>query len=152
MAKKYPDLERGESASKTGRQHIPPRLYKEAVHLNNLRDKLLDLLSGTNALNARARIGEIEALLDKYIPGVEKMKTRLRKYEAEYKSLSSENADLESRLQVADEQRREKLTNRLKYGEMEQELRELHKIVDTIPPEIIAANTRLMSRKNEPEI
>ena len=23
---------------------------------------------------------------------------------------------------------------------------------DTIPPEIIAANTRLMSRKNEPEI
>ena len=152
MAKKYPDLERGESASKTGRQHIPPRFYKEAVHLNSLRDKLMDLLSGTNALNARARIGEIEALLDKYIPGVEKMKTRLRKYEAEYKSLSSENADLESRLQVADEQRREKLANRLKYGEMEQEIRELHKIVDTIPPEIIAANTRLMSRKNEPEI
>ncbi len=83
MVRKYPDLERGESASETGRQHIPPRLYKEAVHLNSLRDKLMDLLSGTNALNARARVGEIEALLDKYIPGVEKMKTRLRKYEAE---------------------------------------------------------------------
>ena len=100
MVKKYPDLERGESASETGRQHIPPKLYKEAVHLNGLRDKLMDLLSGTNTLNARARVGEIEALLDKYIPGVEKMKTRLRKYEAEYKTLSSENADLESRLQT----------------------------------------------------
>ena len=29
MVKKYPDLERGESASETGRTHIPPRLFKE---------------------------------------------------------------------------------------------------------------------------
>ena len=29
MVKKYPDLERGESASETGRDHIPPRLFKE---------------------------------------------------------------------------------------------------------------------------
>ena len=27
MVKKYPDLERGESASETGRTHIPPRLF-----------------------------------------------------------------------------------------------------------------------------
>ena len=27
MVKKYPNLERGESASKTGRTHIPLRLY-----------------------------------------------------------------------------------------------------------------------------
>ena len=32
MAEKYPDLERGESASMTGREHIPPRLFKEAAH------------------------------------------------------------------------------------------------------------------------
>ena len=29
MVKKYPDLERGESASETGRDHIPPRVFKE---------------------------------------------------------------------------------------------------------------------------
>ena len=34
MVKKYPDFERGESASETGRTHIPPRLFKEAVRLN----------------------------------------------------------------------------------------------------------------------
>lgn len=33
MVKKYPDLERGEAASVTGREHIPPRLFKEAAHL-----------------------------------------------------------------------------------------------------------------------
>ena len=30
MVKKYPELERGESASETGRNHIPPRVFKEA--------------------------------------------------------------------------------------------------------------------------
>ena len=29
MVKKFPDLERGESASQTGRDHIPPRVFKE---------------------------------------------------------------------------------------------------------------------------
>ena len=33
MVEKYPDLERGEAASMTGREHIPPRLFKEAAHL-----------------------------------------------------------------------------------------------------------------------
>ena len=34
MVEKYPDLERGESASKTGRKHIPTRLFKQAVNLS----------------------------------------------------------------------------------------------------------------------
>ncbi len=29
MVKKYPDLERGESACQTGRERIPPRLFKD---------------------------------------------------------------------------------------------------------------------------
>ena len=31
MVEKYPDLERGESASKTGRKHIPTRLFKHCL-------------------------------------------------------------------------------------------------------------------------
>ncbi len=142
MSEKYPDLERGESASETGRQHIPPRLYKEAVHLNGLRDKLMDLLSGTNVLNAKARAGEIEALLERYIPGVENMKTKLKKYDTEYRALTAENAALETELEKAQDAGKEKIANRLKYAGMEQELRELHKVVDSIPPEILAAYAR----------
>ena len=152
MVKKYPDLERGESASETGRQHIPPRLYKEAVHLNSLRDRIMELLAGTNILNAKSRAEEIETLLNRYIPGVEKMKTRLRKYDAEYKALAAENAELETKLEKAEDARRETFANRLKYAGLEREIRELHKIVDAIPPEIIEANSRLSSRKNELEI
>lgn len=40
VVKKYPVLERGESAPKTERDHIPPRLFKGMVHLNKQRKKL----------------------------------------------------------------------------------------------------------------
>lgn len=139
MVKKYPELERGESASETGRAHIPPRLYKEAVHLNTLKDKIMELLSGTNPLNARSRAAEIEKLLDKYIPGVETMKTRLRKYDTEYKTLTAENAELEGKLRTAEDAGKERIANRLKYAGMEKELQELHSMLDNIPPEIVTA-------------
>ena len=73
MVKKYPDLERGRSASETGRDHIPPRIFKEMTQLTKQRRKLEELLSGVNALNAKSRIGEIAEFLDKYIPAVERM-------------------------------------------------------------------------------
>ena len=52
MVKKYPDLERGESASETGRDHIPPRLFKEAVRLNRMKEQILKLMTDTNLLKA----------------------------------------------------------------------------------------------------
>lgn len=85
MVRKYPDLERGESASETGRTHIPPRLFKEAAHLNRQRDMLMKLLGEINPLNAKKKSAEIEALLEQYIPGVERMQTQMRKYDAAYK-------------------------------------------------------------------
>ena len=149
MARKYPELERGESASETGRRYIPPRLYKEAIHLNALRDRIMELLSGTNPLNAKARSAEIAGLLDEYIPGVEKMKTRLRKYDSEYKTLTAERAELESKLEAAENAGKEKIAERLKYAGMERELRELHTMVDSIPPEILKAAVKGARNKSK---
>ena len=56
MVKKYPDLERGESASETGRDHIPPRLFKEAVHLNRMKEQILKLMTDTNLLNKKRKL------------------------------------------------------------------------------------------------
>ena len=81
MVKKYPDLERGESASETGRTHIPPRLFKEAVHLNRMKDQIMAILNESNPFNKKAKAEELAELLDKYIPGVEVMRTKLKKYE-----------------------------------------------------------------------
>ena len=46
MVKKFPDLERGESASLTGRDHIPPRVFKEMTRLTKQKEKLGQLLTG----------------------------------------------------------------------------------------------------------
>ena len=76
MVKEYPDLERGESASETGRDHIPPRVFKEMTQLNKQKEKLEQLLTGINAFNAKGRAAEIGKLLDSYIPNVEKIKAQ----------------------------------------------------------------------------
>ena len=55
MVKKFPDLERGESASLTGRDHIPPRVFKEMTRLTKQKDKLGQLLTGINPFNAKSR-------------------------------------------------------------------------------------------------
>ena len=142
MVKKYPDLERGESASKTGRDHIPPRLFKEAVHLNRMKEQILKLMTDTNLLNKKSKMEELEALLDKYVPATEALRTKLRKYDKAYKMLSDENSALEAELQTAKDASKEKIADRLKYGKTEQELCELHALIDNIPPEIVAAYRR----------
>ena len=142
MVKKYPDLERGESAGETGRDHIPPRVFKEAVHLNRMKEQILKLMTDTNLLNKKSKMEELEALLDKYVPATEALRTKLRKYDKAYKALSDENSALEAELQTAKDTSKEKIADRLKYGKTEQELCELHALIDNIPPEIAAAYRR----------
>lgn len=142
MVKKYPDLERGESASKTGCDHIPPRLFKEAVHLNRMKEQIMAILNDTNPFNKKAKAEELAALLGKYVPGAEALRTKLRKYDKAYKALSDENSALEAELQTAKDASKEKIADRLKYGKTEQELCELHALIDNMPPEIVAAYRR----------
>ena len=139
MVGKYPDLERGESASKTGRDHIPPRLFKEAVHLNRLKEQIMAILNDTNPFNKKTKAEELAALLDKYIPGAEAMRTKLRKYDAAYRELTAENAALEKQLgATSKESVRKKLEISQKLGELE----ELHRMVDALPSEILQAAKR----------
>ena len=144
MVKKYPDLERGESASETGRDHIPPRLFKEAVHLNRRKEQIMAILNDTNPFNKKTKAEELAALLDKYIPGAEAMRTKLRKYDAAYRELTAENAALEKQLGAASKESvRKKLEISQKLGELE----ELHRMVDALPPGILQAAKRAAAYK-----
>ena len=97
MVQKYPDLERGESASQTGRDHIPPRIFKEMTRLNKQRQKLDELLTGIGPLNSKKRAAEISKLLDGYIPAVEKMHTQLKKYNVTFTETATENKRLKKK-------------------------------------------------------
>ena len=138
MVKKYPDLERGESASETGRDHIPPRLFKEAVHLNRMKEQIMAILNDTNPFNKKAKLDELEALLGKYIPG--------KKYDAAYKALTAENAALEKQLGAAS---KESVRKKIEVNEKLRELDELHCMVDGIPPEILRAAKQVAAHKQQ---
>ena len=138
MVGKYPDLERGESASETGRTHISPRLFKEAVHLNRMKDQIMAILNDSNPFNKKSKAEELEALLDKYIPGVEAMRTKLKKYDKTYKELTEENAELEKELNSAS---RESIQKKLEIQRKLSELDELRRTVDSIPDAVIREYT-----------
>ena len=144
MVKKYPDLERGESVSETGRTHIPPRLFKEAVHLNRMKDQIMAILNDSNPFNKKAKAEELEALLDKYIPGVEIMRTKLKKYDKTYKELTEENAELEKKLSSAS---RESIQNKLETQRKLSELDELRRTVEVLPPEILQEAKKVIAHK-----
>ena len=85
---------------------------------------------------------EMGAVRDKNEPTSEAMRTKLKKNDTAYRELSDENTALEAELKTTQNAGREKIANKLKYGKMEQELSELHALMDNIPPEIIAAYRR----------
>ena len=144
MVKKYPDLERGESASETGRTHIPPRLFKEAVHLNRMKDQIMVILNESNPFNKKAKAEELAELLDKYIPGVEVMRTKLKKYDKTYKELTEENAELEKKLSSAS---RESIQKKLETQRKLSELDELRRTVEVLPPEILQEAKKVIAHK-----
>ena len=146
MVKKFPDLERGESASETGRDHIPPRLFKEAVHLNRMKEQIMAILNDTNPFNKKVKLDELEALLGKYVPGAEALRTKLKKYDAAYKTLTAENAALEKQLGAAS---KESVLKKLEINEKLRELDELHRMVDGIPPEILQAAKQVSAHKQQ---
>ena len=146
MVKKYPDLERGESADETGRTHIPPRLFKEAVHLNRMKDQIIAILNDSNPFNKKAKAEELEALLDKYIPGVEEMRTKLKKYDKTYKELIEENAELEKKLASAS---KESVQKKLEINQKLNELDELRRTVEVLPTEVLQAAKKVIAHKQQ---
>jgi len=146
MVKNYPDLERGESAGETGRDHIPPRVFKEAVYLNQMKEQIMAILNDTNPFNKKAKAEELAALLGKYVPGAEALRTKLKKYDADYKALTAENAAMEKQLDASS---KESILKKLEINEKLRELDELHRMVDGIPPEILQAAKQVAAHKQQ---
>ena len=164
MVQKYPELERGQSASETGRDHIPPRIFKEMTRLDKQRKKLEELLADVTTFNAKSRIEAIQALLEKYVPNVERMQTQLKRYsgaftdtaaenkrlKAEVAALKGDKAELEKQLKAATT---ESIQKKLRTGKLQEDYEKARSILSRIPPEVLryyTANTRLEPGKSTP--
>ena len=148
MVKEYPTLQRGESAASTGRTHIPTQLFKQAAHLTKQKEKLVQLLGEISPLNAKAKSREIAALLDTYIPGVEKLMTKLKKSSKAGKELRAEIADLKKEVNrsKASTLRQLELEKQVQeLDDLQQTVKSLRKTVDAIPEEILAEYRQINS-------
>ena len=152
MVKKYPDFERGESASETGRTHIPPRLFKEAVRLNRQKEKITRLLSEITPLNAKKKSAEIESILTDYIPSVETLMTRMKKANHTVKELNEEIASLKQEVNSskASIQRQLELTRKVQeLDALRQTVEELEGIIRSLPPEIVKEAKKTMKKQED---
>lgn len=145
MVKKYPDLERGESASQTGREHIPPRLFKEVVHLNRQRDIILKTLKEITPFNSGKKSLEVAEMIEKYISGSEDMRSELKKLDRAFAELKSEKAKLENEV----ESRKESVQKRLEIARKLNDYEDLKQTVEAIPPEILRAYSTLKVKEKE---
>ena len=152
MEKKYPDLERGESASETGRTHLPPRIFKQATRMHRLEQKLKELLFSINPMNAKRVREEILKVLDEYIPGVAELMTKTKALKRSEKELLGEIAVLkkEANNSKPSVQRLLELEKKVQeQEELQRTIASLQQTLTTIPPEIIAEYNDPKSERKE---
>ena len=135
MVEQYPDLERGESASKTGRKHIPTRLFKQAVNLSKQARAIEAVLSGITPLNAGKKKEEALSMLKKWFPQMENFSGQLKKYKVTINDLLAENEKLEVRAKASE---KGKMNDTMERAKLKSELDDMRRLVDRIPPEILA--------------
>jgi len=145
MVKKFPDLERGESASATGRRHIPTRVFKQEANLSKQAARIQSEIDSINPINAGKKKVEIAALLDKFFPRMENFETQVRKYQREINSLAKENTSLEKKLDAA----KPSVKDQLESGKLQQEIQFLRQFYTDTPDEYKATH-RAAQQKQPP--
>ena len=162
MAAQYPDLERGKSASITGRTHIPPRLFKQAESFDKQIRSIVALMDDTNAFNAKKNVEEVKRRLQKLFPKLTKFKETLNAYGNAYKELKQEKATLEkkvSRLEKEKDELKEqvkaagekKMADRLAVKQLEADYKNLVRRVEKYAPELLRGvpeKNKEMKRRN----
>ena len=153
MVKKYPDLERGESASETGRDHIPTRVFKQMSRLTKQMEKLDAMLADVKFTNYKDKTAQIAAFLEKYIPDVAAMETQMKKYEkffktadGKQKALEKKNAELTEALEKSEQQ---STLKKLQEARLQSDYERVKGILDRIPPEILREYTHRSTQKHD---
>ena len=148
MVKKYPDLERGESASKTGRTHIPPRLFKKATKLRRLEQTLRELLGNINPMNAKRVREEVLKILDEYIPGVAELMTKAKALKQAEKELKAEIAQLKKEADSS----KPSIQRLLELEKKVQEQEELQRTISSLQQTLTAIPPEIIAEYNEPKL
>jgi len=134
MVKSFPDIERGESASRTGRKHIPTRVFKQAVKLTRQAAVITETLNSINPLNTGKKKEEILAMLNKFFPSMENFETQVKKYRRENTLLEKEKAALAEKAKAGEQLG---IKESLNQSKLQSDYDILRRFVDSLPDEIL---------------
>ena len=146
MVKKFNNIERGESASVTKRQHIPTRVFKQAVNLTRQAEQIKTALSGINPLNAGKKREEVITLLQKFFPSMESFETQLKKYKRTIDRLATENTALAKKAEAGE---KVSVARQLAEAKLHSDYDNLQQFVDSLPDEIKRQVQHQKSRDTE---
>ena len=89
----------------------------------------------TNPLNAGKKKEEALSMLKKWFPQMENFSGQLKKYKVTINDLLAENEKLEARARASESG---KIKDRMERAKLESELHDMQRLVDRIPPDILA--------------
>lgn len=87
MVQCWPELERGEPANVTKREHIPVQLFKQAQSLDKQLAGIEEMLSDVNVFNVAKKREAVLSQLAKWLP-------KVQSFELQINGLSRTNTDL----------------------------------------------------------
>ena len=111
------------------------RLFKQAVSLSRQARAIEATLDGINPLNAGKKKEEALSLLKKWFPQMENFSGQLKKYKVTINDLLAENEKLEARAKASE---KGKMKDTMERAKLKSELDNLQRLVDRIPPDILA--------------
>jgi len=134
MAQRWPELERGEPASETKREHIPVQLFKQAQSLDKQLAGIEAMLSDVNVFNVAKKREEVISQLSKWLP-------KVQSFEKQINGLSRTNTDLIIGNNFLKSDNKEKSEENMRlFGEaanLRYELSKQKKLLEMLPKEVL---------------
>ena len=128
------------------KQAIPTRLFKQAVNLSKQAKAIESTLDGITPFSAGKKKEEALSLLKKWFPQMENFSGQLKKYKVTINDLLAENEQLEARAKASE---KGKMKDTMERAKLESELKDIQRLVDRIPPEVLAELKRQQRHTRE---
>ena len=110
------------------------------------KDDVLELLAPLGEGNAGKKKEEALSLLKKWFPQMENFSGQLKKYKVTINDLLAENEKLEARAKASE---KGKMKDTMERAKLESELKDIQRLVDRIPPEVLAELKRQQRHTRE---
>ena len=113
-----------------------PTVHNTVSHRSAKQARAIEaVLSGITPLNAGKKKEEALSMLKKWFPQMENFSGQLKKYKVTINDLLAENEKLEVRAKASE---KGKMNDTMERAKLKSELDDMRRLVDRIPPEILA--------------